>query len=368
MNWTQDSWSREENVVATSTRPSSPYAYGSTSTSSGRRATSSGSGNVEPRPGRRRRRRGASLVHARARRDLAHRIAKRIGQAKRRVRIASPVLSSGPILGDAGRGRSRREGATSPASSTTRRSTRSSTSGTRTGTRAGRSRRFAACSRARRFTGKPSTPWAPDTVHDFMHAKVTVADDIVFIGSFNLSHSGEMNAENVLEIGDADDRRPDGDVHRRDPRAVPAGHAAGDMTPAGASPLRSAALARSRSCSRLGVAVAVGRQSSPAGAPGCPVFPATNPWNQRVDKLPVAAELGSDRRVDRRRRPHARRLRLGPLGRRADRDPDHGRRQAPRRSHASRSSTPTSRTRARTRSRRTSRSRAAASPTATGTR
>ena len=30
---------------------------------------------------------------------LAHRIAKRIGQAKRRVRIASPVLSSGPILG-----------------------------------------------------------------------------------------------------------------------------------------------------------------------------------------------------------------------------------------------------------------------------
>jgi hypothetical protein len=24
-------------------------------------------------------------------------------------------------------------------------------------------------------------------------------------------------------------------------------------------------------------------------APGCPVFPATNPWNQRVDRLPVAA-------------------------------------------------------------------------------
>jgi phosphatidylserine/phosphatidylglycerophosphate/cardiolipin synthase-like enzyme len=36
-----------------------------------------------------------------------------------------------------------------------------------------------------------------------MHAKVTVADDIVFIGSFNLSHSGERNAENVLEIRDA---------------------------------------------------------------------------------------------------------------------------------------------------------------------
>jgi phosphatidylserine/phosphatidylglycerophosphate/cardiolipin synthase-like enzyme len=36
-----------------------------------------------------------------------------------------------------------------------------------------------------------------------MHAKVTVADDVVFLGSFNLSRSGEMNAENVLEIADA---------------------------------------------------------------------------------------------------------------------------------------------------------------------
>ena len=31
-----------------------------------------------------------------------------------------------------------------------------------------------------------------------MHAKVTVADDTVFVGSFNLSHSGELNGENVL--------------------------------------------------------------------------------------------------------------------------------------------------------------------------
>jgi phosphatidylserine/phosphatidylglycerophosphate/cardiolipin synthase-like enzyme len=30
-----------------------------------------------------------------------------------------------------------------------------------------------------------------------------VADDIVFVGSFNLSRSGEENAENVLEIADA---------------------------------------------------------------------------------------------------------------------------------------------------------------------
>jgi len=53
------------------------------------------------------------------------------------------------------------------------------------------------------FTGKVSTPYGDGTVHDFMHAKVTVCDDTVFVGSFNLSRSGERNAENVLEIEDA---------------------------------------------------------------------------------------------------------------------------------------------------------------------
>ena len=52
------------------------------------------------------------------------------------------------------------------------------------------------------FTGKPSTPYGTGTVHDFMHAKIVVADDVVFSGSFNLSRSGEQNAENVLEIHD----------------------------------------------------------------------------------------------------------------------------------------------------------------------
>jgi phosphatidylserine/phosphatidylglycerophosphate/cardiolipin synthase-like enzyme len=52
------------------------------------------------------------------------------------------------------------------------------------------------------FSGKLSTPYAPGSVHDYMHAKVTVADDRLFVGSFNLSHSGELNAENVLELED----------------------------------------------------------------------------------------------------------------------------------------------------------------------
>ena len=66
----------------------------------------------------------------------------------------------------------------------------------------GRSRSSAPRSRSAPFSGKHSTPYAPGSVHDYMHAKVTVADDVVFLGSFNLSHSGEQNAENVLEIAD----------------------------------------------------------------------------------------------------------------------------------------------------------------------
>ena len=56
---------------------------------------------------------------------------------------------------------------------------------------------------ALRFGGKHSTPWTPESTHDFMHAKTSVIDDVVFIGSYNLSRSGEENAENVIEIEDA---------------------------------------------------------------------------------------------------------------------------------------------------------------------
>ena len=54
-----------------------------------------------------------------------------------------------------------------------------------------------------RFGAKRSTPYAKGTVHDFMHAKILVADDYTYTGSFNLSHSGESNAENVIQIESA---------------------------------------------------------------------------------------------------------------------------------------------------------------------
>jgi hypothetical protein len=36
------------------------------------------------------------------------------------------------------------------------------------------------------FAGRPSTPYAPGRIHDYMHAKVTVADDVVFACSVPL--------------------------------------------------------------------------------------------------------------------------------------------------------------------------------------
>lgn len=48
------------------------------------------------------------------------------------------------------------------------------------------------------LVGKRSTPYSPTSTHDFMHIKVLVVDDLVITGSYNFSHSAELNAENIL--------------------------------------------------------------------------------------------------------------------------------------------------------------------------
>jgi phosphatidylserine/phosphatidylglycerophosphate/cardiolipin synthase-like enzyme len=54
------------------------------------------------------------------------------------------------------------------------------------------------------LTAKPSVPFTPDGLHNFMHNKVVVADDTVSTGSFNLSANATKNAENVLRITSTD--------------------------------------------------------------------------------------------------------------------------------------------------------------------
>jgi len=130
---------------------------------------------------------------------LAHRIAKAIGSARRRVRIASPVISSAPILATLAQVAS--DGKVDLAGVVDATQIEEVLAQWHADGQAEWKAPLLRTTLTRApFTGKVSTPYAPGSVHDYMHAKVTVADDRIFVGSFNLSHSGEENAENVLEF------------------------------------------------------------------------------------------------------------------------------------------------------------------------
>ncbi len=130
--------------------------------------------------------------------SLAHRVAERIAAADRRLRILSPVLTSGAVLGTlaeiAGRASFDLVGAYD---ATQMREVVSQWEAWPPN-----HWKIAAWEAIRpRLSGKTSTPWsAHGGVHDFMHAKVTVADGEVLTGSYNLSRGGEDNAENLLHI------------------------------------------------------------------------------------------------------------------------------------------------------------------------
>ena len=164
----------------------------------------------------------------------AHRAAVVLPRARARaLRTASPSASAGraparahrlagadggadPRRAQPGAGRAtrRRAGVSTP-----RRSRRSSAQWAPTALGLEGAAARARARRAALHRASSSTPYAPGAVHDYMHAKVTVADDVVFIGSFNLSRSGEQNAENVLEIRRRGAGRADGGLRRRDPGA-----------------------------------------------------------------------------------------------------------------------------------------------------
>ncbi len=196
-NWTADSWTREENVILTVDSPgiASRYLEDFEQLWTTRDVGRSGRVDTAPVDGMR-----VWFCPGRGEK-LAHRIAKAIGSARRRVRIASPVISSAPILATlaqmASDGKVDIAGvvdATQVAEvfEQWRENGNVDWKGPLLRT---------ALTRAP-FSGKVTTPYAPGSVHDYMHAKVTVADDTVFVGSFNLSHSGELNAENVVELED----------------------------------------------------------------------------------------------------------------------------------------------------------------------
>src|SRR5205814_5673842 len=133
---------------------------------------------------------------------MSHEISHRIAIAERRIRIASPVLTSGPVLGTLVELiKTPRCGISGVYDRTQMAEVKHQWS--RAPISTWKLAGFEAVEASGLFASKVTTPYHPGSVHDFMHAKLTVADDTVFVGSYNLSHSGESNAENVLEIESA---------------------------------------------------------------------------------------------------------------------------------------------------------------------
>ncbi len=201
-NWTGDSWTREENVIVTVDSPELATRYAADFEQLWTRRDVQHSGKVDTSP--------LSVSNTTIRpwfcpgrgEQLAHRIAKAIGTATRRVRIASPVLSSAPILATLAQVVT--DGKLDVAGVVDRTQVLEVIhQWNENGNASWKEPLLRTVLTHAPFSGKISTPYGPGTVHDYMHAKVTVADDVVFVGSFNLSHSGELNAENVLEIADA---------------------------------------------------------------------------------------------------------------------------------------------------------------------
>jgi phosphatidylserine/phosphatidylglycerophosphate/cardiolipin synthase-like enzyme len=133
---------------------------------------------------------------------LAHRIAGAIGRARKRIRVASPVITSGPILGTLAEVAA--SGSVDLAGVYDATQMQEVFGQWRAdGHAAWKIPCFEGLVAHAPFGAKITTPYAPGSVHDYMHAKICVCDDLSFVGSYNLSHSGQQNAENVLEIEDA---------------------------------------------------------------------------------------------------------------------------------------------------------------------
>jgi phosphatidylserine/phosphatidylglycerophosphate/cardiolipin synthase-like enzyme len=206
MNWTNDSWTREENVILKipSTTLAAEYAKNFGELWETGRVEGSGKYDLagvpiayQDSPGK------AHVFFAPGRgRQMAHVIADRIAHARRRIRVCSPVITAGVILGTLGDLAHRPHPEFKGVYDRTQMAEvlgqwRVDPHATWKGPA------FLAVSAAFPFASKVTTPYTPTSVHDFMHAKITVVDNTVFTGSYNLSHAGEDNAENLLAIDSA---------------------------------------------------------------------------------------------------------------------------------------------------------------------
>jgi phosphatidylserine/phosphatidylglycerophosphate/cardiolipin synthase-like enzyme len=227
-NWTDDSWSRQENVVVTVVSAELGRAFTLNFEELWKDGDVEHSGFVEPRPVEVDGRRVRPWFTPGFAEALTHRIAKKVGRAQR-VRICSPVITSAPVLGTLAQRIA--DGSADIAGCVDATQVEDVIRQWRADGNVTWKIPLLEQVLAGEFSGKRSEPWEIGSLHNFMHAKVVVADDVVFVGSFNLSHSGEKNAENVLELEDPElaarlSAYVD-DVRRRYPAFGPRGDSAG---------------------------------------------------------------------------------------------------------------------------------------------
>jgi phosphatidylserine/phosphatidylglycerophosphate/cardiolipin synthase-like enzyme len=133
--------------------------------------------------------------------SIDHDVARRIGAARKRIRVCSMLITSGAILGALGD--ALHHGQVPDYGGVYDRTQMESVFEQWHGTPAEwKIGAFKEVSRG--LASKRSRRYSPSTPHDFMHDKLLVLDDMVVTGSYNLSHSATLNAENVLMIEDAD--------------------------------------------------------------------------------------------------------------------------------------------------------------------
>jgi phosphatidylserine/phosphatidylglycerophosphate/cardiolipin synthase-like enzyme len=203
MNWTDDSWTVQENVIALAESHELAARFIQDFEQLWETGAVERSGLIETTPvpvGEYQVRTWFTPGHGE---DLSQRIAEAILKARRRVRIASPVITAAPVLAALAEVIS--EARVDVAGCVDR----PQIDGViyQWGENGNIFWKLPLLERVLTapFSAKQSTPWEPTgSLHNFMHAKLTVADDTIFVGSFNLSRSGEQNAENVLEVTDPD--------------------------------------------------------------------------------------------------------------------------------------------------------------------
>jgi phosphatidylserine/phosphatidylglycerophosphate/cardiolipin synthase-like enzyme len=200
VNWTDDSWSLQESNIVTIDSPELCAYYetdfaelwdrGDIGTSG---AHDTGNVRVGPTP--------VHVAFAPGEgRAIDHDVAQRISACRRRLKVCSMLITSGAILGALSdvleKGQVAKYGGIYD---------RTQMEGVFVQWGGGPAEwKIAVFERvAAPLARKHSTPYTPDSRHDFMHNKVVVCDDAVITGSYNLSNSATANAENLVVIEDS---------------------------------------------------------------------------------------------------------------------------------------------------------------------